>query len=81
MDLPHGFRFDAVFRYVGTLPNPRVPAHGDVDVRLAWRASDHVTFEVAGQNLLDPSHPEFVPTSPSAREIERNFFGRARWSF
>jgi len=81
MDLPGGISLGSVCRYVSALPNPRVPSYIELDVRLGWRPANHLELAVVGQNLLDHSHPEFVPTSPSAREIERSVYGTVACTF
>jgi iron complex outermembrane receptor protein len=72
LTLPGGLEFDAVGRYVGALGSPHVASYVGLDLRLAWRPAAHLELAVVGQNLLDSSHPEFVPSSPSPREIRRS---------
>jgi hypothetical protein len=38
--------------------------------------SKAIELNLVGQNLLDDHHPEFIPASPSAREIERSIYGK-----
>jgi hypothetical protein len=80
-DLPKDFEFDAVIRYVGRLPNPAVPSYMELDLRLGWRATRSLDFDVIGRNLLDRSHPEFGAKSPLRREVERSVYGRVTWRF
>jgi iron complex outermembrane receptor protein len=79
LNLPGNVELDGVARYVDTLPDPHVSAYVSLDVRLAWNPSKRLELSLVGQNLLDDRHPEFVPTSPSPREIERSVYGRVVW--
>ena len=79
LNLPRNIELDGVVRYVDALPNPHVPGYVSLDLRVAWNASEHLELSLVGQNLLDDRHPEFVPTSPSPREIERSVYGRIVW--
>lgn len=56
--LPENIRVDATLRAVDTLPDPRVPAYVDADLRLGWRARKDVELYLAGTNLLNASREE-----------------------
>jgi iron complex outermembrane receptor protein len=61
-----------------------VPAYTTLDVRLAWRVTPHVELAVIGQNLLEPSHPEFRNLSVlglAEREVPRTVQGRLTLRF
>jgi iron complex outermembrane receptor protein len=77
-DLPGQLELDAVFRFVDALPDPRVPSYADLDLRLGWKAAEHLELAVVGQNLLHGKHIEFN-SSPSAREVQRGVYGRITW--
>ncbi|MGE0680215.1 MAG: TonB-dependent receptor plug domain-containing protein [Candidatus Binatia bacterium] len=81
MDLSDHFELDAVIRYVDALPQPHVPSYVSLDVRLGWKLTRYCELAIVGQNLLDGRHPEFVPSSPSPREIERSVYGKVTWRF
>jgi len=81
LSLPGNIDFDGVLRYVDTLPQPHVDSYIELDVRLAWRPVPTLEFSLAGQNLLADRHPEFVPSSPSSRELERGFYGKIAWHY
>ncbi|MEO6567561.1 MAG: TonB-dependent receptor, partial [Opitutaceae bacterium] len=70
--LNHGVQFDLTARHVAALPNPVVPAYMTVDVRLAFRPAPNWEISIVGQNLLEPSHPEFNP----ANEVQRGGYLR-----
>jgi iron complex outermembrane receptor protein len=75
MDLPGRTELDAAIYRVGALAGADVPAYTRLDVRLGWRATDHVSFSLAGRNLLQARHPEFSPIvySPAA-EVPRSVY-------
>jgi iron complex outermembrane receptor protein len=77
MDLSDALTFDADFRYVGALPNPRLPQYAELNSRLGWKISEHVEVSLSGFNLLQPQHVEF----PGGDEIKRSFFLDTRWRF
>jgi iron complex outermembrane receptor protein len=58
-DLAAGWQADLGLRYVGSLPQPAVPAYHELDARLAWQARPDLELSLAGRNLLHRSHPEF----------------------
>jgi iron complex outermembrane recepter protein len=69
---------DGTIRRVGKLPHPVVPAYTAVDMRYAWRARPSLELSVLGQNLFDPSHPEFN-AAPARAEFARGVLVRATW--
>ena len=79
MDLPGRLELDAWLRYTDRLPQPRVPAYTELDLRLGWRATDRLELSLVGQNLLNEQHAEFWTAIP--KEVERSFYGRATWRF
>jgi iron complex outermembrane recepter protein len=79
LDLGRRIELDWVARYVDRLPDPHVAAYLSLDLRLGWRVSEGIALSLVGQNLLDDRHPEFVPASPSPRDIERSFYARLTW--
>jgi iron complex outermembrane receptor protein len=58
-DLAPGWQADLSLRFVGSLPQPAVPAYHELDARLAWQARPDLELAMAGRNLLHPSHAEF----------------------
>jgi iron complex outermembrane receptor protein len=76
IDLPHRVELGTVIRYISKLPKPAVPAYMGLDIQLRWKLNKVVELNIVGQNLLDNRHPEFVPSSPSPREIERSLYGK-----
>lgn len=79
--LPARFELGTILRYIDHLPKPFVPHYFGLDVRIGWKLNESLELNVVGQNLLDKQHPEFIPTSPSAREIQRSAYGKITYSF
>lgn len=79
--LPARFELGTIVRYVDQLPKPYVPSYFGLDVRVGWKLSKSIELNLVAQNLLDKHHPEFVPSSPSPREIERSIYGKISCRF
>lgn len=79
VDLNPRTQFDVALRYVSELPDPKVPAYVAVDMRLGYRLSDHFEISLAGYNLFDDEHVEFINPSLPAQQTSRSFFLSARW--
>lgn len=79
IDINARTHFDLALRAVSELPNPRVDGYVAMDLRLGYQVTDHLELSVAGYNLLDDEHVEFVNPSLPARSTSRSFFFSARW--
>ncbi len=77
MNLLDDVNFDIDTRYVGALPNPKVPEYVEANARLGWRFSDTLTFALSGFNLLHGHHQEY----PGADQIRRSVFLETRLRF
>ncbi|HET6225430.1 MAG TPA: TonB-dependent receptor, partial [Bacteroidia bacterium] len=75
-DFPKQVESGFVLRYVDVLTNRYVPSYISLDIQIGWKVTKWLQLSVVGQNLLDSHHPEFIPSSPSAREIDRSFYGK-----
>lgn len=75
-DFPKQLESGFVLRYVDVLTNRYVPSYFELDVQIGWKITKWLQVSVVGQNLLDEHHPEFIPSSPSAREILRSYYGK-----
>jgi iron complex outermembrane receptor protein len=80
-DLPANVELDAWVRYVGELPQPRVDAYTEMDLRLGWSASEALDLSLIGRNLLHSSHEEFGPATRFREGVERSVYGRVTWRF
>lgn len=76
IDLTSKINVGFVVRYVDTLPEPRVPSYWGMDAKVSWKPNNRIEFNVIGQNLLDNQHLEFIPSSPSPRNIEHSVYGK-----
>jgi len=76
IDIPGGLQWGTVARYVGKLTNRYVPAFFAVDLRLGWKFCKIAELSIVAQNLLKEHHAEFIPSSPSPRDIERSIYGK-----
>jgi len=88
MDLARNWELDLWARYVGELSASNavtaapVDAYTTLDARLAWHPSKDVELSLVGQNLLSPSHLEFIQESYIApTEVQRSFYGQVRVAF
>jgi hypothetical protein len=73
MTLGRHLSWDADVRYVGSLPDPRIPAYTEADTRLAWDVSKRLQVWVAGANLLNPHHLEYEEAGDVVGdEVERS---------
>lgn len=82
-DLGSHWQFDAIMRYVDTLPDIAVPAYLTMDLRLAWLPNKRLEFAVIGRNLLQNHHPEFDTNLLPGRvtQVERSVFGKITWRY
>ncbi len=80
VNLPAGFEFDLVGRYVDTLPAPHVPGYFTFDARVAWQATKNLELSLVGQNLFENRHPEFGAAA-TRQEIPRSIYGKVTWRF
>lgn len=80
LNLTVRLEIDATLRYMGALPDPRVPAYTALDLRLAWRPNQRLEVALIGQDLLDQRHPEFGAPG-TRREIEHGALLKAVWTF
>ena len=80
VDLAPTQELDLMVRHIGALPAPALPAYTAVDLRWGWRAGPRVDVDLIGQNLFDPSHPEFGDVRRRA-ELPRQFQLRLRVSW
>jgi iron complex outermembrane recepter protein len=79
LDLPRGLEADLALRYVGVLPDPRIPGYVEADARLGWSPRPGLTLALVGRDLLHDQHPEF--SSLPQREIQRRGEVQLEWRF
>jgi len=88
MDFGHDVELDAGLRWVDTLRFNNNGTAGEVsdylelEVRLAWRPTEHLELSIAGQNLLHERHAEYATSNPAAREeITRSIYAKVALDF
>lgn len=83
-DIIQDVSYDTTLYYVSALSDFQTSSHVRMDMRLGWRITDGLQFDLVGQDLFDPSHREF--TSPTdthvlATDIGRSIYGKLTWRF
>ena len=81
LDLPGHTAFDALFRRVGTRPDPVVQAYSELDLRVGWMPRPKWDLSVVGRNLLHAHHSELLPPNSPHYDFRRGVFVRSRWYF
>jgi iron complex outermembrane receptor protein len=75
-DITKAFSLDVTYRYVSALPGQLVPAYSSADVNFQWRFSRQFALSMVGNNLLQPSHPEFGTDPGPLVGIKRNIYAK-----
>ncbi len=83
LDLPYHLELDTALYYVDSLPELDISDYFRFDIRLGWRPASNLEVSIAGQNLLDDRHEEFLSERGGigATEIERVVYGKVTWRF
>jgi iron complex outermembrane receptor protein len=81
MNILSSFELGTVLRYIDKLPKPYVPNYFGLDLRVGWHLNKAIEFSLVGQDLLDRRHAEFIPSSPSSRQIERSIYGKLTFKY
>ena len=79
MDIGHNLALDADLRYASDLPNPKLPAYTELNLRLGWNVNEHLILSLSGFNLLHARHQE-LPGS-EANAVPRSVFAEMRVRF
>ncbi|MET0988961.1 MAG: TonB-dependent receptor [Steroidobacteraceae bacterium] len=86
-DLPAGWQLDAQWRHLSDIESmpeivdgTGIDGYSELDVRVAWRASEQFELALVGRNLLHDHHTEFgVPEDRGA--IEQSAYAKVTWTF
>ena len=83
LSLPRNLEFDNSMFYVGALTGQSVPSYVRLDTRIGWHPAERLEFSLAGQNLLQPRHAEFVfPRDHQGyAQVGRSLYGKLVWHF
>jgi iron complex outermembrane receptor protein len=79
LDIKKAFSLDLSFRYVSHLPAQKIRAYTTADAQFTWRAGQHFSFSVVGQNLFQPYHYEFASDPGPNVAIKRSAYGQIAW--
>lgn len=87
LDLPGGIQLDAHLRYLSDVRSSPdivdgsgIDGYTELDLRIAWQATEELEVSLVGRNLLDEHHLEFG--SPESRgAIERSVYAKLAWGF
>ena len=69
-ELADDMQLDFMFRHVGKLPRPAVPAYSELDINWQWNLTPAIDVAITGQNLLHRRHIEWGAAA-SASQFER----------
>ena len=83
LDLPKRWEEDTTLRYVGALPGLDIPSYYSLDSRIGWKPLSPLEISVAGDNLLNNKHLEFIPDfiNIAPTQVKRSIFGSVTWRF
>ena len=69
-ELADDMQLDFMFRHVGKLPRPAVPAYSELDINWQWNLTPAIDVAITGQNLLHRRHAEWGAAT-TASQFER----------
>ena len=71
---------NAMFRFVGELPNPHVDRYAELDLRFGWHVRRVLELSIVGNDLLHAQHVEFGSLMPP-EAFPRSVYARTSWRF
>ncbi|HVL68634.1 MAG TPA: TonB-dependent receptor [Vicinamibacterales bacterium] len=80
VDLTDAVSLDAMLRFVGPRPAPRIDGYAELDFRIGYKLRQGWDLSLIGQNLLHAAHPELF-TSASREAFRRVVLVRSVWRF
>ncbi|MGH9598889.1 MAG: TonB-dependent receptor plug domain-containing protein, partial [Terracidiphilus sp.] len=80
LDFPHGIDLDLDYRFVSALPAQTVKSYQTGDARIGWKIGRQWELSVAGRNLFQPSHGEFIGDDANAVSIRRSVYAGLTWT-
>jgi len=82
LDLTPNLELAAIGRYVSRLPILEIPSYRTLDLHLGISLSDALELSLAGRNLLDSPHPEFLSAAASTlpTAVEASFYAALSWT-
>jgi iron complex outermembrane receptor protein len=81
--LPRKLEWNTSAYFVGRLPVQPVPAYTRLDTGMTWRASEHLSVSLVGQNLLKDHHLEAHSSDQNefSSLIKRSVYAKFTWQF
>jgi iron complex outermembrane recepter protein len=79
-DISKTLSLDLTYRYVSVLPIIHIPPYSTGDARLAWRVHRRMEVALVGENLFQPSHPEFAGDPGPLVGVKRSVYAKLTWS-
>ena len=81
--LPKGFDYDMSAYFVERIADPLVPSYTRLDANVVWHWKEQGSFTVAGQNLLQARHLEYIDTlgSTGSTLVRRGVYAKFEWKF
>lgn len=86
-DLPHNLELDATLYYVDKLKESQVDGYTRFDLRLGWIPRHDLEVSLAGKNLFNSQHAEYIPSEinfaggVTNSEVERSITAAISWKF
>jgi iron complex outermembrane receptor protein len=83
LDLPGRWQWDASAYFVDRLPFQGVPSYTRLDTGLTWKAREHFSVSLVGQNLLRDHHIEFngLDQVVLSSLVKRSAYAKFVWKF
>jgi len=83
VELPECWQWDTSVYFVDRLPFQGVPSYTRLDTGLTWKAREHLSISLVGQNLLKDHHLEFngLDQVVLSSLVKRSAYAKFAWSF
>jgi len=83
LDISSALECNLVGRFSDGLPTQRIEPYVTCDFQIVWHTAPNLTLVLAGRNLLQATHTEFISTAASTlpASVEREVYGSVRWAF
>jgi iron complex outermembrane recepter protein len=83
VNLPWHCQWTTAAYFVGRLPAQNIPSYTRLDTNLEWQASERISLNLVGQNLLRGLHQEYVGVDSTVLNsfIRRSAYAKVTWRF
>jgi len=79
LDFTVHFTFALTYCSVSALNIQEVPGYATADASFSWNVNHALQLSAAGQNLLQPRHPQFAGDPGAVVGIKRGVYGQITW--